>query len=147
MMATVIKLKIIFVKERNVKRRVIHLSRCVIKSGNDDRNIVDDRADKNNFHLTADNNKQCDVNNIHKELDAQGSTSNLTLDALSQVMTNSSLDNETAVNLNSQDELSGSSSQLSRSVFQNDVHSTQVVNKSRDGTVKPANLVSKRKRY
>ena len=115
------------------------------KSGNDDRNIVDDRADKNNFHLTADNNKQCDVNNIHKELDAQGSTSNLTLDDLSQVMTNSSLDNETAVNLNSQDELSGSSSQLSGSVFQNDVHSTQVVNKSRDGTVKPANLISVQK--
>ena len=116
------------------------------KRCSDDRDVVDDSTIKDNFQLTTDNNKQCDADSLHKELGAQESASNLSLDDFSQVMTDFLLDNETAVNLKSEDEFSERSFQVLESVFQNEVHSTQIVNKSRDRTIEPSSFISIQKK-
>ena len=94
-----------------------------------------------NFQIN-DNNRQCNVDNLQMELNAQEPTSNSILDDFSQVMTDFILDNETALTLNSEDESTERSFQMLESVIQTEVSSSQVENTPQDTLVEPSNSIS-----
>ena len=108
-------------------------------SGNDDRDVEDDRS-SNDFNMT-DIKEQRGVDNRCKEFSAQEPTSNL-IDDFSQVMTDFILDNEAGAKLNYDNESAERGFQMLDSVLQNEVHSSQVVHEPQEKSIEPLNFIN-----